>query len=40
MTSKEVVEATKEAVAVGLWTGLFVFMIMVGLVVCEGIVVL
>jgi len=39
MTSKEVVEATKEAVAVGLWMGLFVVTIMVGLVVYEGIVV-
>ena len=38
MTCKELVEATKEAVAVGLWSSLFVFAIMVGLIVCEGIV--
>ncbi len=38
MTCKELAEATKEAVAVGLWTSLFVFTIMVGLVVWEGIV--
>ena len=38
MTRKEFAEATKDAVAVGLWTGLFVFAIMVGLVVWEGIV--
>lgn len=36
MTRKEFAEATKDAVAVGLWTGLFVFAIMVGLVVWEG----
>ena len=39
MTRKEFAEATKDVVAVGLWTGLFVFTIMVGLVVWEGIVV-
>ena len=38
MTSKELAEATKEAVAVGLWTGLFAFAIMIALVVGEGIV--
>ena len=38
MTRKEFAEATKEIVAVGLWTGLFVFTFMVGIVVCEGIV--
>ena len=35
MTSKEVVETTKEVAAVGLWMGLFVFAIMVGLVVGD-----
>lgn len=39
MTRKEFAETTKDAVAVGLWTALFVFTIMVGLVVWEGIVV-
>jgi hypothetical protein len=38
MTRKEFAEATKDVVAVGLWTGLFVFTFMVGIVVCEGIV--
>ena len=38
MTCKELVEATKEAAVVGLWTSLFVFTIMVGLVVYEGII--
>jgi hypothetical protein len=38
MTRKEFAEATQEVVAVGLWTGLFVFTFMVGIVVCEGIV--
>jgi len=38
MTCKELAEATKEAVAVGLWTSLFAFAIMVGLIVHEGIV--
>jgi hypothetical protein len=39
MTRKELAETTKDAVAVGLWTVLFTFTIMVGLVVWEGIVV-
>jgi len=39
MTRKEFAETTKDAVAVGLWTALFVFTIMVGLVVWQGIVV-
>jgi len=36
MTLKEFAETTKDAVAVGLWTGLFAFAIIVGLVVWEG----
>lgn len=38
MTSKELAETTKEVVAAGLWTGLFAFALMIGLVVWEGIV--
>jgi hypothetical protein len=38
VTCKGILEVAKEAVAVGLWSSLFVFAIMVGLIVHEGIV--
>ena len=39
MTYRELAEATKEVVAVGLWSSLFLFVITVGLIVYDGIVV-
>ena len=38
MTRTEFADATKEVVAVSLWSGLFVFTVMVGIAVWDGIV--
>jgi hypothetical protein len=38
MTHKELAEATKEVVAISLWTSLFAFTVAVGIVVWQGIV--